>query len=303
MMMALDPAYFTLLGVYNGPWPNLPGYSSLSPLVNGTAGNDNIVLTGGLLNLNVTVNGLGGNDRIDSSSVGLVNSLFGGAGEDQIYGGAGVNTIVGGDGDDYIDGGGGIDILDARNAGGGDNGNDTVSYESLSAGLGVILTLNASGGGAARSGLNGDTLLGGFENVVGSAYNDTITGNALSNILIGLNGNDTLNGGDGNDTLVGGHGFDTLTGGAGSDRYAFMDSLDSIEEQPEEILDFARGVDKIDLSAYDKDTVTPGRQAVTLGDIDQQQNTQDFVDITILGSGLYFVVEATGILQPSEFIL
>ncbi len=215
--MALDPAYFTLLGIYNGGWTDLANYSSLSALVNGTGGNDRIDMTGGLFNLNLTVNGLAGNDRIDSSNVGLANTLFGAAGEDQIYGGAGVNTIVGGDGDDYIDGGHGIDILDARNAGGGDNGNDTVSYESLSAGLGVTLTLNASGGGAARSGLNGDTLLGGFENVVGSAYNDTVTGNALNNILVGLAGNDTLNGGDGNDTLVGGIGGDTLNGGDGID--------------------------------------------------------------------------------------
>ncbi len=300
MMMALDPAYFTLLGVYNGPWPNVPEFSSSSPLVNGTSGNDNIVLTGGLLNVNLTVNGLGGNDRIDSSSVGLVNSLFGGAGEDQIYGGAGVNTIVGGDGDDYIDGGGGIDILDARNAGGGDNGNDTVSYESLSAS--VTLTLNASGGGVARSGLNGDTLLGGFENVVGSAHNDTITGNAVSNILIGLNGNDTLNGGDGDDKLVGGRGLDVMTGGAGSDRFVFMNFLDSNQDEAETILNFESS-DRIDLSAYDKDIATPGRQAVTFADVAQAygQGGAGFTEIDVSG-GLHIVVQANAILAESQFI-
>jgi Ca2+-binding RTX toxin-like protein len=66
-----------------------------------------------------------------------------------------------------------------------------------------------------------DLIAGGFANVVGSNFNDTITGNAVNNILIGLDGNDTLRGGDGNDMLVGGAGSDGLFGGAGNDIFVF----------------------------------------------------------------------------------
>ncbi len=90
----------------------------------------------------------------------------------------------------------------------------------------------------------------GFENLVGSIYDDSLTGDAGDNILAGVEGNDTLTGGDGNDTLygdgaivadthgtgrsgpiitvadtgaagndtlVGGKGNDTLVGGGGND--------------------------------------------------------------------------------------
>ncbi len=50
-----------------------------------------------------------------------------------------------------------------------------------------------------------DTLTN-FENLTGSAFNDTLTGNTGANTLSGLAGNDTLNGGAGNDTLIGGGG-------------------------------------------------------------------------------------------------
>jgi Ca2+-binding RTX toxin-like protein len=218
-IMALDPNLFAFLNVYNGDWVALPRYNNLNPLVNGTeatvpnSGNDKIVLTGGLLNLNVTVNGLSGNDYIDSRTVGIVNALNGGDGSDQIFGGAGNNTITGGNGNDYIEGGAGL--LDTLNGGAG---TDTLSYENSGAAVTVNMTqltaglVTVSGGHA-----NGDLVSNNFENVVGSAHNDTITGNLNNNVLIGLAGNDTLNGVDGNDTLIGGIGNDQLFGGEGHD--------------------------------------------------------------------------------------
>ncbi|MDB9429075.1 calcium-binding protein [Microcystis aeruginosa CS-555/01A07] len=64
-------------------------------------------------------------------------------------------------------------------------------------------------------------------NIVGSAFDDTLTGGGVADTLIGGSGddslvgnagNDSLLGGDGNDTLLGGAGNDTLFGGTGSDR-------------------------------------------------------------------------------------
>ncbi|MBZ9734409.1 DUF5801 domain-containing protein, partial [Mesorhizobium sp. CA9] len=99
--------------------------------------------------------------------------------------------------------------------------------------------------------------------IIGSAFDDTITGNDVGNMLyggagvdnlsgaggndtlVGGAGNDTLNGGSGNDLLVGGAGQDTLTGGTGADTFR-LDHLD-IKDL---ITDYsgAEG-DKIDLSS------------------------------------------------------
>ncbi|PBB85183.1 Ig-like domain-containing protein, partial [Mesorhizobium sp. WSM3876] len=54
-------------------------------------------------------------------------------------------------------------------------------------------------------------------NIIGSAFNDTITGDVSANVLYGGAGADTINGNGGNDTLVGGAGNDIMNGGAGND--------------------------------------------------------------------------------------
>ena len=59
-------------------------------------------------------------------------------------------------------------------------------------------------------------MLSGIENIIGSAFNDTLTGTTGANVMDGGAGNDSLSGLAGADTLVGGEGY-TLTGGAGND--------------------------------------------------------------------------------------
>ena len=59
-------------------------------------------------------------------------------------------------------------------------------------------------------GAGSDTLTN-FENLTGSAFNDTLTGDDNNNVIHGLAGNDTLSGGNGDDTLDGGTGTDTAT--------------------------------------------------------------------------------------------
>jgi Ca2+-binding RTX toxin-like protein len=59
-------------------------------------------------------------------------------------------------------------------------------------------------------GAGSDTLTG-FENLVGSSFNDVLTGNASANVLSGGAGDDTLDGGAGDDTLDGGAGTDTAS--------------------------------------------------------------------------------------------
>lgn len=57
-----------------------------------------------------------------------------------------------------------------------------------------------------------------IKQVIGTAFDDTLSGDAGANTLIGGSGNDTLSGGDGQDAIYGGDGNDRLDGGAGNDR-------------------------------------------------------------------------------------
>lgn len=77
------------------------------------------------------------------------------------------------------------------------------------------------------------------ENAVGGSGNDLLIGNAKANSLFGGAGDDILYGGGGGDRLVGGEGADTFVFGAASD---------STNNQPDWIMDFKSGLDKIDLS-------------------------------------------------------
>ncbi|MGO4705197.1 Calx-beta domain-containing protein [Microvirga sp. 2MCAF38] len=117
---------------------------------------------------------------------------------DHLYGRGGDDALFGYEGNDILDGGEGNDILD------GGAGRDTADYTSSSRAVLVDLS-NGSVGGAAQ----GDRLIS-IENLVGSAYDDSLTGG---------DGENHLYGGAGNDILVGGR-EDSLWGGAGDDRLA-----------------------------------------------------------------------------------
>ncbi|HVL21435.1 MAG TPA: calcium-binding protein, partial [Amaricoccus sp.] len=166
-------------------------------------------------------NGGGGNDVLDGGNDG-----------DILYGDAGNDTVIGGSGQDYLDGGAGI---------------DTVVYAGSPAGVTIDLA-----GGTARGG-DGDgpvqivgrgaairhDLLAGFENAIGSSFDDHLIGTAGANVLLGGAGDDTLTGGGGADRLNGGAGSDTadyadatrglrlaLDGGrSGGDSYASIENL------------------------------------------------------------------------------
>ncbi|WP_371396666.1 cadherin-like domain-containing protein [Fretibacter rubidus] len=136
---------------------------------------------------------LGGDDRV---------VLFDGEpGFDAILDGT---TFMGGDGDDTI-----LPINDFMNADGGD-GVDTIDFSQLAdqaTGVSVDLATQTVSG-ASEMGLSG------FENVVGTDGNDTLTGSMDANVIQAGAGDDTVivavntdgsldqfEGGDGNDTL------------------------------------------------------------------------------------------------------
>ncbi len=134
------------------------------------------------------------NDNLSGNSAN--NSIYGAAGNDTLIGAAGDDTLMGGAGNDTLYGGA---------------GSDTASYQTgATAGVTVNLALSTQNTGGAGV----DTLFN-IENLVGSAFNDTLTGNAGANRLSGLAGNDRLVGGAGNDSMDGGAGADSFVFGTG----------------------------------------------------------------------------------------
>lgn len=159
----------------------------------------------------------------DTDTLDGFENVTGSAYADTLTGDGGANTLSGGNGNDVLTGGAGDDTL----AGGG--GTDTADYSDAAAGVTVSLL-----DGTADDGEGGSDTLTNIENVIGSAFADTITGSNAANILdggagddliLGVGGNDTLYGGDGDDTLHGNGGTDTIDGGAGSDTVAYAFAL------------------------------------------------------------------------------
>lgn len=132
--------------------------------------------------------------------------IYGRGGDDTLYGGSDYDRLFGNDGNDLLIGGNGGDLLD------GGAGADMVSYADAGAGMVIDLVLPGQNTGEAAL----DTLIG-IENLIGSAFADSLRGDAGNNNLFGGDGADYLYGRDGNDVLDGGAGDDTLFGNAGND--------------------------------------------------------------------------------------
>ena len=213
---------------------------SLSVFSGGDAAGDRLLVLGSIENLigsdrADTISGDGNRNVLTGNAGGDV--LYGGGGNDELIGGEGHDQMFGGDGDDMLIGGAGSDVLfgGAAVIGSTEEGIDTVSYEFSpdrnNDGLGVTLNLSIRGLNSGYSGVSigkGDDAetdrVKDVENIIGSAFDDTLTGDENNNDLKGLAGDDILSGKGGNDTLVGGEGNDTLDGGTGNDTYVFAGS-------------------------------------------------------------------------------
>ena len=111
------------------------------------------------------------------------------------------DKFLGSAGDDQFRGLGGKDQIDGR------GGEDTVRYDrdaGHEGAKGVKVDLAV---GTAIDGFGDKDTLKSIENVVGSAFKDTLNGNGVANRLAGGAGQDTLFGGAGADTFVFGDGF------------------------------------------------------------------------------------------------
>lgn len=149
------------------------------------------------------------------------DTLTGNDDRNNIIGDAGNDTMSGGGGKDKLDGGAGSDSMD------GGSGSAWVQYAGSDAGVSVDLNSTEAGQIATGGHATGDTLTG-FENVLGSKFDDVLTGDTANNILIGDKGDDTIYGGDGKDVIRGGQGADTLDGGDGEDWLQYNGSSDAV---------------------------------------------------------------------------
>jgi Ca2+-binding RTX toxin-like protein len=148
------------------------------------------------------------------------NKLNGAAGNDELHGGAGNDMLIGGTGGDILDGG---------------VGQDTANYAAALEAVIVNLATGGTGGEAA-----GDSYIS-IEQVLGSAFNDTITGSAADERISGGAGNDTINGAGGIDYIYGDVGNDILTGGSGADVFVFGTGFGA-----DKITDFWSGLGRTD---------------------------------------------------------
>ena len=177
-------------------------------VIEGLAGND--VLNGGAGTDTVTYVDSASAVTVNLATLTAQNTV--GAGTDTISNfenltGSAFNDTLTGDGNNNV-----IQGLAGNDSMVGAAGTDTVTYVDATAGVTVSLAIataqNTVGAGT-------DTISG-FENLTGSAFNDTLTGDTNANVLQGLGGNDLLTGGAGNDTLDGGTGTDTASYAAAS---------------------------------------------------------------------------------------
>jgi Ca2+-binding RTX toxin-like protein len=231
--------------------------------------------------------GGGGNDVLVGNDA--ANRLTGNGGDDVLLGGKGPDILNGGAGKDTASYGNAAAGISAslgsdRGSGGAAAGDRYVWIEALE-GSQFADTLNGGNRDDILSGLDGrdnldggngkDELLGeggddrldggnhddrldggdGNDRLDGGNHRDTLLGGAGDDLLQAGNDRDALDGGDGvdrldggndDDILNGGAGNDRLNGGNGADRFVFAD-LGGMDE----VLDFRRGQDRIDLRDLD----------------------------------------------------
>jgi Ca2+-binding RTX toxin-like protein len=162
--------------------------------------------------------GTNGNDTIEAFGFGRFEFEEIGYGKDTVTGGISndIFRMLVDKTSDRIDGRGGRDLIDYQASG-----------VQLNIDLSTGIVQGNFGSSATPKWLT-VTEVSNVEDVIGSAFDDTIVGSSAANTLNGGAGNDVINAGGGNDTLIGGGGTNTLNGGKGIDTVDYSASQYSI---------------------------------------------------------------------------
>jgi serralysin len=142
-----------------------------------------------------------------------------------------------------------------------------------------------------------------IENATGGQGNDLILGNDVAN---------ELHGGAGDDVIAGGKGADTLWGGKGSDVFVYGNvSESSWPTDPDQIMDFESGKDKVDISGIRQELGLPLRQVeVQAGTLYAGEYSiaydpkEDISTLRVRGkhAGESLMVHVHGRLQPGDIV-
>jgi Ca2+-binding RTX toxin-like protein/Tol biopolymer transport system component len=248
---------------------HLTVHNGTNILAAGGSGQDYLMVDGGY---EVVLLGESGWDHLEFAGGEVVN-LSGGDGNDLLEAFARGAFLYGDDGDDtyrihpisgetdatelvlrelkFVDGGN-YDP-DAR-------GSDTIDLSQFSAGV----TFDVGQLDAVQDLIAGQlslTLIGAFENIVGTSGDDILIGSDVSNRLDGGPGNDTLIGMGGDNVFIPGPGDNVMHGGLGNDEYLFATTagqplgVNTIYEAPgggEDLLNFSGmpvGLDDFDMTS------------------------------------------------------
>ena len=155
------------------------------------------------------------------------------------------------------------------------DGDERALIENAKGGRGDDVILGNQTGNRLDGGRGADKLVGmqGKDRLMGAQGEDLLNGGGGRDILngggqedrlFGGAGKDKLNGGTGDDRLVGGGGNDKLLGGQGSDIFVFRPG-----DGRDRIMDFTRGEDLIDLTAFDTGfaDIAISEHQITVGDV------------------------------------
>jgi hypothetical protein len=156
-----------------------------------------------------------GIENLDGSL--FADLLIGNASDNRLWGDDEADALVGGAGNDFLDGGAGADSAD------GGDGLDLLSFFSSPNGVAVDLESGSSGP-------EPPDVFEGFENLLGSAYDDQLAGDEGPNSIDGSRGDDELFGRDGDDSLHSGS-----SGDAGPGQDTCLDSSGMIENCEQEL--------------------------------------------------------------------
>ena len=170
----------------------------------------------------------GGDDTVIGGAATVPVLIDGGAGTDLLSGGDGDDTLTTGHGDDIVSGGNGNNLFQVTIGSSPTLINDGTNPAAINTidlsrtAWALTVDLGITGVPQVVDGTKGDTLqlVGQFQNLVGTSYDDRLFGNDDNNEIRGGGGDDLLFGGAGNDTVISGSkagGKATLGGGTGSD--------------------------------------------------------------------------------------
>jgi len=225
----------SIASAHNGIWALVDGTSELRIVNNGTINSDGYGI--GLSNLAGAKSVVVNHGSITGTDYAIIGN-FSSATEMVRNTGTISGRVWLGNGNDIYDGRGGT-ATDV--SGGADNDLYIVTDTATN-----MYEMTSEGTDTVKASVNW-TLAGNFENLTlfghdgltgkGNGAANTLRGNAGSNILFGLDGSDLLNGGKGDDSLYGGFQADTFAFSKGSGH--------------DQIMDFANGLDTIDLRGMD----------------------------------------------------